>query len=322
MKIRSLVAAAVIVAAASLIVVPAGASAASTRTAVAKHPAWMSKTIRARITRAGTKGVSFTTIRRWVRAGAAGRKQKDAAVEPCPGVQPSTSLQANTCETYPYGCTANFIYHYGPGPVGNTSDGQNYYIGTAGHCVDHANQHVFMQIGVTMVDVGTVYKLFHGNIGNDFSAIRIRQGIQVEPRTPLGGPQGIYTGCSPADVEYFGHGYVFAVAQGKPEGGLGTNWFDRSFGWTGAGLPGDSGSGVVSEGSGQEAAGILTHLVVDPQRYPGSDLAGTRVTRALTFLGDNFYLVNQDYSTSRATMADTTCGNDSAGGGSGLLGVI
>jgi hypothetical protein len=307
--------AALVVAVLSIAIMPAGAAAADgASTARVKAPAWMTKTIRARISKAGAKGVSMTKIRRWVRGGAAGRRAKEEPVaDPCPGASPSDKLQSNTCITYPAGCTANFIYHYGPGPVGDTSDGRNYYIGTAGHCVDHANQHVFMQVGAAMVDVGTVFKLFHGDIGNDFTAIRIRQGIRVEPRTPIGGPNGIYTGCDPSDVEYWGHGYEFAVGPGKTEGGLALDWFDRSFGWAGPAFGGDSGSGVIVGSSG-EAAGILTHLVVDPARYPASITAGTRVTRALTFLGANFYLVNEDYSTSRADMSDTSCGNSDAGG--------
>ncbi len=66
------------------------------------------------------------------------------------------------------------------------------------------------------------------------------------------------------------------------------------------------------------AAGDFTHLVVDP-KYPGSDLAGTRITRILGYLGGNFYLVNQDRTTSRATMADTACGNANNGGGGPAL---
>jgi hypothetical protein len=73
--------------------------------------------------------------------------------------------------------------------------------------------------------------------------------------------------------------------------------------------------------TGNEAAGDLTHLIVD-SRYPGSDLAGTRVTRILDFLGGNFYLVNEDGTESRATMADTQCGNANNGGGSGATGIL
>ena len=65
---------------------------------------------------------------------------------------------------------------------------------------------------------------------------------------------------------HYGHGYGVAVAQGKPEGGLATNWFENSYGWTGFGAPGDSGSPVVTA-SGQ-AAGNFT-APDRPHRLPG-----------------------------------------------------
>jgi hypothetical protein len=34
-----------------------------------------------------------------------------------------------------------------------------------------------------------------------------------------------------------------------------------------------------------QAAGDFTHLIVDPGTYPGSTLAGTRITRALSQFG-------------------------------------
>ena len=92
------------------------------------------------------------------------------------------------------------------------------------------------------------------------------------------------------------------VSQGKPETGLATNWNNDGYGWTGFGAPGDSGSPVVLTGSG-EAAGNFTHLIVDLGTYPGSDLAGTRITKILQFAGVS--LVNADGSTTGA--ASTSC---------------
>ena len=71
-----------------------------------------------------------------------------------------------------------------------------------------------------------------------------------------------------------------AVGQGKVEGGLSTNVYDDGYGWTGAGAPGDSGSGVLTAPGGP-AIGDFTHLIVDLGAYPGSDLAGTRITKIL-----------------------------------------
>lgn len=304
---------------------PAGALGESTKPPREPAPFWMTPQIQKRIDAAGTKGVSLSQIRSWVRAGLAGQSRRQQTVpEPC-GPEPyeEPRVNANACQVAPYGCTANFIYHNGPEPIApEFSDGRHHFIGTAGHCVDHANQPVYMQIFTGLVaKVGEVEKILAGDIGrngrgngglgNDFAIVEIDAGFKVEPRTPIGGPQGIYTGCEPQLVKYWGHGFGVVVGPGKLEGGVATNWFDRSYGWAGVGLPGDSGSGVLIEGSNQ-AAGNLTHLLIDFRRYPGSNLAGTRVTRALTWMGGNYFLVNQDRTKSRVTMADTACGNADA----------
>ena len=70
----------------------------------------------------------------------------------------------------------------------------------------------------------------------------------------IGGPQGVYTGCGPTPVFHYGHGYGVAVGQGKVEGGLATNVYDDGYGWTGAGAPGDSGSGVLDRPGGRRSA--------------------------------------------------------------------
>jgi hypothetical protein len=120
----------------------------------------------------------------------------------------------------------------------------------------------------------------------------------------VGGPNGVYSGCGPETVRQYGHGYVAAVAQGKPSAGLATNWSDNAYGWTGFALPGDSGSPVVTT-TGQ-AAGNFTHLIVHTG-FPGSNLAGMRITSILSFAGVS--LVNADGSrTSGPTSA--SCGPD------------
>jgi hypothetical protein len=299
-------------------------------------PFWMTAAIQRRITAAGTKGVSLQRIQRWVDQGLAGQAKQDQTVpEPCPTVDAGyktaePTVKAGACQVAPFGCTANFIYYLGAAAtMPHTSDGQHQFIGTAGHCVEHANQPVFMQVTAAGViaKVGEVKKILsgdigrngagNGGIGNDFAIIQIDPGFQVDPQMPAPtlGPQGIYTGCEAQAVKWYGHGYAVAMGQGRPEVGLATNWYDRSYGWTSAtGLPGDSGSGVLTADGA--AAGNLTHLLIDPDRYPGNTFAGTRVTRALTWMGTGYSLVNEDYTTVRATTADTDCGNANAGTGS------
>jgi hypothetical protein len=266
------------------------ASAASTlRTS---KPAWFTTKFKKQVNKSGNKG-----------------KPKPAADGPgatdvCPGIDPNsptpatTVVSAGTCEVYPYGCTANFVY----------SNGSQYYIGTAGHCVDKVGQAVYMQVntpgvGASIANIGTVSKFVNGGVGNDYSVIAIAPGFTVDPKLPQGGPQGIYTDCGPTAVLHYGHGYGVAVAQGKLEGGLATNWYDDGYGWTGAGAPGDSGSAVVTA-NGFQAAGDFTHLIVDIGAYPGSDLAGTRITKILA--GTGLSLVNADGT--RTPAASTSCG--------------
>jgi hypothetical protein len=264
-------------------------------TLVMKHPKFMTKKFRKQVRKSGNKGKPAPKPK---------ADEGPSATDICPGIDPNapspsqTVVSAGTCEVYPYGCTANFVY----------SGGGQYYIGTAGHCVDRVGQHVYLQVntpgvGASIADVGTVSKFVDGGVGNDYSVIAIAPGFTVDPKLPQGGPQGIYTGCGPAAVTHYGHGYGVAVAQGKLEGGLATNWYDDAYGWTGVGAPGDSGSAVLANGA--LAAGDFTHLVVDT-RLPGSDLAGTRITKILA--GTGLSLVNADGTTSRATSTD--CGGN------------
>ena len=234
--------------------------------------------------------------------GAAGVKIRAAALSTeCPGVQ-SPGVSAGGCIVAPYGCTANFIF----------TDGSSQYVGTARHCTDRIGQEVTMQVDTsTIAVVGTVAKMTSGDgePGNDWALIKIDPAVAaqwgVNPAMPvIGGPQGVYTGCGPTPVFHYGHGYGVAVGQGKVEGGLATNVYDDGYGWTGVGAPGDSGSGVLTSPGGP-AIGDFTHLLVDLGAYPGSDLAGTRITKILSQF--NVSLVNADGSTTGA--AATSCGN-------------
>jgi hypothetical protein len=261
-----------------------GAGTASASAPVRAKPAWLNKSMQHRLAVHGARGVKI---------------KADTLNTECPGYQ-APGVSAAGCIVAPYGCTANFIF----------TDGTSQYIGTARHCTDNIGQPVTMQVDTsTLAVVGTVAKMTSGDgePGNDWALIKIDPAVAakwgVNPAVPfLGGPQGIYTGCGPDVVEYYGHGYGVAVGQGKVEGGLATNWYDDGYGWTGFGAPGDSGSPV--ETSGGQAAGDFTHLLVDLTAYPGSDHAGTRITKALSLFGVR--LVNADGSTTGA--ASTNCG--------------
>lgn len=282
MRIRVLAALAAIVALS--LVATTTAAAGSYSTPDRAKPRWFTKKFQKKLKRRDERGI---------------RVSNERLNTACPGVQTGRGVQANGCIVT--GCTANFVF----------TDGTRKYIGTARHCVDNVGSRVAMQVDTTTIaDVGSVVKMTpgDGDPGQDFALIKIDADVVqkwgVDPRIPVvGGPNGVYTGCGPAGIKYYGHGYGVAVAQGKPGFGLATNWNNDGFGWTGSGLPGDSGSGVVTADG--KAAGDLTHLIVDLRDYPGSNMAGMRATAILRFLGSKFRIVNADGSTSRAT--STNC---------------
>lgn len=258
-------------------------------------PDWYTQALHAQVLEAGADGVQVSE--EWLNT-------------ECPGYQQS-GVAANGCIVEPYGCTANFIY----------SDSASYYIGTARHCVDRVGDVVVMQVDTTtLAAVGEVTKHTSGDgdVGNDFALVRLYDDVVqkwgIIPGLLVGGPQGVYDGCDPQPVKHYGHGYGAVMAQGKPQVGYATNWYDDGYGWTGFGIFGDSGSGVVL--GDNRGAGNFTHLIVDFGDYPGSNLAGTRLTWILNFAGVS--LVNADGSLSHGPTT-TSCGGDGggqAGGGS------
>ncbi len=276
-------------AAACITAVLAAPASASTQTLRNPSPSWLTSSLKQKLQNAGATGVQVAA---------------DRLNTECPGYQ-SPGVGAAGCIVAPYGCTANFIF----------TDGASYYVGTAGHCSNRAGDTVTMQVDpTTLADVGTVAKRTNhpagdGVPGDDFTLIKLDPAVVaawgVNPAIPVvGGPNGVYDGCGPEAVLHYGHGYVAAVAQGKPEGGLATSWFENSYGWTGFGAPGDSGSPVVTS-SGQ-AAGNFTHLIVHTG-YLGNDLAGMRATAILRFAGVS--LVNADGSTTSGPTSNG-CGTD------------
>ena len=225
----------------------------------------------------------------------------------CPGYQ-AAGVSANGCIVAPYGCTANFIF----------SDGSDWrtqpYIGTASHCSDKNGEPVVMQVDTTtLAEVGTVVRQTAAEEpGEDFALIKIYPEVAakwgVNPAIPTGGPQGIYDGCDPQLVKNYGHGYGVAVGQGKPEAGLATSWYSDGYGWFGAGIMGDSGSGITIQDD--RSAGNFTHIIILSPPYAPGELTGTRTTAILEFLGASFSQVNADGSLSRVT--DAPCPSQDA----------
>jgi hypothetical protein len=177
----------------------------------------------------------------------------------------------------PYGCTANFIFQ----------SGGSYAIGTAGHCVDAVGQSVVLLTvapggaNPVLVDVGTVITFRDNGIGDDFALVSIRPELNAwvfPTMAVVAGPCGAYSGSGPETVWHYGHGLAIGTG-GTPRAGLALRWGADEFGWSGLAIFGDSGS-AVRVGTGLQAAGDLTHLVVDTRWLP-SYIAGTRIQRML-----------------------------------------
>jgi hypothetical protein len=180
----------------------------------------------------------------------------------------------------PAGCTMNFVFG-SPGA---------YSIGTAGHCGKAGEAVTLLTLAPgganpVLVDVGTVQKSVDGGVGNDFALVSIRPELQswVSPTIAVvAGPCGSYGGAGPEAVFHYGHGLAIGTG-GTPRAGLALTWQSTAYGWSGAAAPGDSGS-AVRVNTGMQAAGDLTHLVVDPNWLP-SYIAGTRMGRILQIAG-------------------------------------
>jgi hypothetical protein len=190
------------------------------------------------------------------------------------GIRPGSWMIA------PAGCTMNFVFG-SPG---------SYSIGTAGHCGAAGDEVVLLTLAPgganpVLVELGTVQKSVDGGIGNDFALVSIRPELQswVSPTIAIvAGPCGSYAGSGPEPVFHYGHGLAVGTG-GTPRAGLALTWQRDAFGWSGAAAPGDSGS-AVRVNTGMQAAGDLTHLVVDTNWLP-SYIAGTRMDRILQIAG-------------------------------------
>ena len=225
----------------------------------AARPAWFTDELAARVHAAN---------------GAAVAAPQDAPLPGEVGIRPGSWMIA------PAGCTMNFVFG-SPG---------SYSIGTAGHCGNAGETVTLLTLAPgganpVLVDIGTVQKSVNGGIGNDFALVSIRPELQswVSPTIALvAGPCGAYGGSGPEAVFHYGHGLAVGTG-GTPRAGLALTWQASAFGWSGVAAPGDSGS-AVRVNTGMQAAGDLTHLVVDTNWLP-SYITGTRIGRMLQIAG-------------------------------------
>jgi hypothetical protein len=189
-----------------------------------------------------------------------------------------------------------------------------YDISTAGHCGRPGDTATVIAAlgnrpgaeGAVLLDFGTFAQSVDGGLGNDWAKINIApefQGLVSPTMCFWGGPRGVYTkqgGVVEPDlvggsvtinpdpllaqaIVHYGHG-TGVGAGGTPRAGTATFWGATHFMFEGAISPGDSGSGANTllgdtVGANMEAAGIITHLYVDPLMREGIGImGGTRST--------------------------------------------
>ena len=191
-------------------------------------------------------------------------------------------------------------------------------ISTAGHCGKGGDTATVIAAvgnrggvaGPVLLDFGTFKSSRDGGLGNDSALISINSAYMnlVTPTMCFwGGPRGVYTKTGgtvtfnwnqgfvsvnpdpflPQAVVHYGHGTAMG-AGGTPRAGVATHWGASHFMFSGAIAPGDSGSGANtltgdSVGANMEAAGIITHIYVDPLMRQGIGImGGTRATKVGT----------------------------------------
>ena len=206
----------------------------------------------------------------------------------------------------------------------------SYDISTAGHCGKTGDIATAVAAfgnrgglaGPVLLDFGKFATSRDGGLGNDWALIDIYAQYQnlVSPTMCFwGGPRGIYTKTGGVatlttrrgwpngvalnpdpmlaqSIAHYGHGTGLGQGVGTPRLGEAIHWGASHFMFFGAISPGDSGSGANAVtgdtvGSNMEAAGIMTHLYVDPLMRQGLGImGGTRATSVSGTLANGQYV--------------------------------
>jgi hypothetical protein len=194
----------------------------------------------------------------------------------------------------------------------------SYDISTAGHCGNTGDTATVIAAlgnradatGVVLLDFGSFATSHDGGLGNDWALIDIDaqyQGLVSPTMCFWGGPRGMFTKTGDVasiswpqnglpsvslnpdpllaqGIVHYGHG-AGVGAGGTPRIGTAIAWRTSHFMFEGAATPGDSGSGINTVGGDtvgatMEAAGILTHIWIDPLMRDGIGImGGTRATQ-------------------------------------------
>ena len=189
----------------------------------------------------------------------------------------------------------------------------SYDISTAGHCGNNGDTATVIGLvgnrNPVLIDFGKFGRSTDAGLGKDHALIDIAaqwQNLVTPTMAFWGGPHGVFTKTGSVagigvsnqgrvtpylnpdpflaqQILHYGHG-TGVGAGGTPRSGTSISWGASHFMFFGAISPGDSGSGsntLLGDtlGAHNEAAGINTHIYVDPLMRQGLGImGGTRVT--------------------------------------------
>lgn len=171
----------------------------------------------------------------------------------CEGLSPGDELLVGDAR-----CTLAFLL----------ADKTGLYFATAGHCIKEGQTASSPDVG----DFGVGYLHYlnpetgqstDGSPGEDFALIKVDPNAYdtLNPKVcELEGPTGLYEETpGSGGVEHHGYGLVLGdLSPTRTRQGVNLHNNNTAFYWTGAGVPGDSGSSVLHESG--KALGVLTHL--------------------------------------------------------------
>jgi hypothetical protein len=199
---------------------------------------------------------------------------------PCPGVRPGAIVQSDAGQ-----CTFNFLFQ--------ASDGRR-YIGTAGHCIlgespvggDGGEESWAPGTGPEARDASDqrigefAYAILEDP--KDFALIRVDAGVATSPQMcHFGGPTGVNADMpsSLVTLQHYGNGVgVGSVLPARTAFAFGMPDPDHVFA-EGAVVPGDSGSGIVSDDG--RAVGVVVTVGIHSRSIgtSGIDAGVVGITR-------------------------------------------
>jgi len=236
----------------------------------APTPDWYTDDLHQRVLAAGAKGVPLP---------------KQAKAKLPASALAWTGIRPGAWMFFPSWCTMNFVFHGGGKGGGKKlsaapGGGSGWYIGTAGHCTEVGDEVTLIAAPGLLMNIGRTVRSYNEEIGKDFALVEVYPEMvqYINPSMAIiGGPTGVNQPAFGDPILHVGHGLGMGTG-GTPRAGLvtytgdGDHHANSAYGWDGAAINGDSGSGVRHANG--LAEGNLTHLVVGADYVPAY-IAGT-----------------------------------------------